>query len=75
MWSILERGKTKILSLFRNKQSTKKNLHFIKTNKALKNRIGKSKGERDRRGKGINKKKKVLTNALISLWNIFRNVL
>ena len=58
MWSILERGKTKILSLFRNKQSTKKNLHLFKTNKALKNRIGKAKGERDRRGEGINKKKK-----------------
>ena len=28
---MLERGKTKTLSLFRNKQSTKKNLHFFKT--------------------------------------------
>ena len=75
MWSILERGKTKILSLFWNKQSTK-------TNKALKNRIGKAKVERDRKGEGINKlkrkEKKGNVNGCfkgINLWNIFRNFL
>ena len=71
MWSILERGKTKILSLFWNKQSTK-------TNKALKNRIGKAKVERDRKGEGINKLKKkkkrreMLTDALrVLVYEIF----
>ena len=82
MWSILERGKTKILSLFWNKQSTKKNLHLFKTNKALKNRIGKAKVERDKKGEGINKlkrkEKKGNVNGCfkgINLWNIFRNIL
>ena len=76
MWSILERG-TKILSLFWNKQSTKKTLHLFKTNKALKNRIGKAKAERDRKGEGINKLKKekkreMLTDALrVLVYEIF----
>ena len=67
------------MSLFRNKQSTKINLHFFKTNKALKNRIGKVKGERHRKGEGINKLKKkekeILIDALRALvYEIFLEI-